>query len=131
MQYFRYRAKNKQNETVEGVVQAAGQGVAAGILDDQGLTIVSLRVEQLNIFRQSLKIFNRIRAKDLVIFSRQLSVTISANIPLVQGLRILIAQTDSPTFKMMISEIADDVEGGAKLSAALGRHPAVFSKFYV
>ena len=131
MPYFRYRAKNKQNETVEGVVQAAGQGVAAGILDDQGLTIVSLRVEQLNIFRQSLKIFNRIRAKDLVIFSRQLSVTISANIPLVQGLRILIAQTDSPTFKMMISEIADDVEGGAKLSAALGRHPAVFSKFYV
>ena len=32
---------------------------------------------------------------------------------------------------MMISEVADDVEGGAKLSAALARHHAVFSKFFV
>ncbi|OGY49965.1 MAG: hypothetical protein A3J59_00915 [Candidatus Buchananbacteria bacterium RIFCSPHIGHO2_02_FULL_56_16] len=131
MPYFRYKAENKRNETVEGVVQAAAQSVAAGILRDQGLTIVSLQEEHPNILRYSLKIFNRVKTKDLVIFSRQLSVTISANIPLVQGLRILIAQTTNPTFKMMISEVADDVEGGAKLSAALARHHAVFSKFFV
>ena len=131
MPYFRYKAENKRNETVEGVVQAAAQSVAAGILRDQGLAIVSLQEEHPNVLRQSLRIFNRVKTKDLVIFSRQLSVTISANIPLVQGLRILIAQTTNPTFKMMISEVADDVEGGAKLSAALARHHGVFSKFYV
>lgn len=131
MPYFRYKAENKRNETVEGVVQAAAQSVAAGILRDQGLAIVSLQEERPNVFGQSLKIFNRVKTKDLVIFSRQLSVTISANIPLVQGLRILIAQTTNPTFKMMLSEVADDVEGGAKLSAALARHHAVFSKFFV
>ena len=31
----------------------------------------------------------------------------------------------------MISEVADDVEGGAKLSAALSRHSEVFSDFYI
>lgn len=131
MPYFRYKAKNKDQETVEGVVQAAAQTIATGILADQGLTILSLRIERPNVFGQSLRIFNRIRGKDLVIFSRQLSVTVSASIPLVQGLRILIVQTSNPRFKMIISEVADDVEGGAKLSAALARHPNAFSKFYV
>jgi len=60
-----------------------------------------------------------------------LSVIVSATIPLVQGLRILVNQTESPVLKTVISEVADDVEGGAKLSAALARHPNVFDGFFV
>jgi type IV pilus assembly protein PilC len=131
MPFFRYKAKDESNETTEGMIQAASQDVAAEMLADQGLTILSLEVEKASFLESSLKILNRVKIKDLVIFSRQLSVIVSATIPLVQGLRILIAQTESPVLKTVISEVADDVEGGAKLSAALSRHPQIFSGFFI
>lgn len=105
--------------------------MAAEILADRQLTLLSLKEERMSISQRSLKILNRVKVKDLVVFSRQLSVIVSATIPLVQGLRILVNQTESPVLKTVISEVADDVEGGAKLSAALARHPNVFDGFFV
>ncbi|OGY45019.1 MAG: hypothetical protein A2744_02750 [Candidatus Buchananbacteria bacterium RIFCSPHIGHO2_01_FULL_44_11] len=131
MPYFHYKARSENSETVEGTIQAASADVAAEILDDKNLTILDLTEEKGTFFQSSLKIFNRVKVKDLVIFSRQLSVLVSATIPLVQGLRVLVAQTVSPVLKSIVSEVADDVEGGAKLSAALGRHPQAFSNFFV
>lgn len=131
MPYYRYRARNEKNETIQGVVQAASDSVAADTLTDQGLTILSLQAQGVSILQQSIRFLNRVKGRDLVVFSRQLSVIISATIPLVRGLRILMAQTRHPFFKSVISEITDDVEGGAKLSAALGRHPEIFSSFYI
>ncbi len=130
MPNFRYKARDEQNKTVGGVVQAASREVAAEILTDEGLTILSIELEEASLWQRSLKILKRVKIKDLVIFSRQLSVIVSATIPLVQGLKILIQQTENDFFKTIISEVADDVEGGAKLSAALARHPEVFSNFY-
>lgn len=131
MPYFRYKARDEYNETNEGMIQAASADVAAEMLSDQGLTILSLGEEKRGLWERSLKLLNRVKIKDLVIFSRQLSVIVSATIPLVQGLKILVNQTESPVLKTIISEVADDVEGGAKLSAALSRHPEVFSDFFV
>ncbi|MFA6216012.1 MAG: type II secretion system F family protein [Patescibacteria group bacterium] len=131
MPLFRYKAKDENNETIEGMVQAASSDVAAEMLTDKGLTIFSLLEERTNFFERSLKLLNRVKIKDLVVFSRQLSVIVSATIPLVQGLRILVNQTESPVLKTVISEVADDVEGGAKLSAALARHHEIFSDFFI
>ncbi|MDX9892810.1 MAG: type II secretion system F family protein [Patescibacteria group bacterium] len=131
MPYFRYKATDESGQQLEGMVQGASADVAAEILADRQLTLLSLKEERMSISQRSLKILNRVKVKDLVVFSRQLSVIVSATIPLVQGLRILVNQTESPVLKTVISEVADDVEGGAKLSAALARHPNVFDGFFV
>ncbi|MDD2807454.1 MAG: type II secretion system F family protein [Patescibacteria group bacterium] len=131
MPFYRYKANNIDNETVEGMIQAASSDVAADILNDQNLTILALNEEKISFRERMLRVLNRVKIKDLVIFSRQLSVIVSATIPLVQGLRILVTQTDSPVLKTVISEVADDVEGGAKLSAALKRHSEIFSDFFI
>ncbi len=131
MPFYRYRATDRDNRVSQGMIQAASADVAAELLADQDLTILTLKEERLSFQDRTLKFLNHVKLKDLVIFSRQLSVIISATIPLVQGLRILVSQTDSPVLKTIISEVADDVEGGAKLSAALARHPDAFDDFYV
>ena len=74
---------------------------------------------------------NPIKIKDLVIFSRQFAVMISANVPVVESLIILIDQTNNFTLKNMIADIAFDVDSGALLSDAFGKHPKVFSEFFV
>jgi len=131
MPFFRYKAVDEKNQVRQGMIQAASQDLAAEILVDQSFTILSLAEEREGLLNRSLSFLNKVHIKDLVVFSRQLSVIVSATIPLVQGLRILIEQTPNPALKAVVSEVADDVEGGAKLSAALGRHPEVFSNFFI
>jgi len=55
----------------------------------------------------------------------------SASVPIVQALKILVSQTNNDKLKVIISEVADEVDGGAKLSQALGRYRKVFTDFYV
>ena len=132
MPLFDYRAKDLEGQTIEGAVEAASEQAALDELSERNLTPVFLQERtQKSVWQVSLKFLNRINAKDLVVFSRQLAVMVAATVPLVQSLRILTKQTQNETLKIIISEVGDEVEGGAKLSAAMSRYADVFSNFYV
>jgi type IV pilus assembly protein PilC len=75
--------------------------------------------------------FNRVSIKDKVLFSRQLSTLINAGLPLVQSLRNVGDQTVNKKFKLVITQIVADVEGGAALSASMAKHPEVFNQVYI
>lgn len=132
MPFFDYIAVNEDCEEITGVVDSANSDVALETLTDQGFLVLSMkeRVEKKGIATE-IKIFQRVKVKDVVIFTRQLAVMISATLPVVQALRILVNQIESRTLKIIVSEVADSVDGGARLSEALNRHPKVFSTFYV
>ena len=83
------------------------------------------------MMQNPLNVFNRVKSKGLVIFARQLAVMINANVPIVRSLKILLRQTENVKFKVILSDVLDEVEGGAKLSAALQKHPNVFNNFFV
>jgi len=130
--FFKYRGKDQTGRDVEGSIEAQSKGDAVTTLGEQGVAILFLEPERkksaLNI---NLPFLNAVKTKDLVLFSRQLAVMSTATLPIVQSLRILIEQTDNQHFKAVISEIADDVEGGERLSNALERHNKVFSPFFI
>jgi len=127
MPIFEYKARDQGRNIQKGMMDAANEQLAAGTLADQGLTVIELSQKK----GVSLSILNRVKAKDIVIFSRQFSVMISASVPVVQALKILVGQTTNLALKLIVSEIADEVNGGSKLSDALGARPKVFSEFYV
>ena len=129
MPIFKYQAKDIKGEIKEGMIDAANEQLAAGTLADQGLKVIEIYRKKGAGF--GMNIINRIKAKDIVIFSRQFSVMISASIPVVQALKVLIDQTENISLKMIVSAIADEVNGGSKLSDALAARPKVFSEFYV
>ncbi len=135
MAFFYYTAKDRRGQVIEGLIEADSEEAAAEMLADRSLVVIAFKVKKefawFNKFQNSLGWLNRVKAKDLVIFSRQLSVMISATIPIVQALRTLIVQTSNVALKIIISEVADEVEGGAKLSLALSRHPNVFNNFFI
>lgn len=132
MPVYDYKAKDADGSTVTGAVEAPSDVVAQDTLKERNLIVVSLSERKRNtLFQSSLGFFNRVPRKDVVLFARQLAVMISATVPIVQALRILVKQTSNITFKIIISEIADDVDGGAKLSASLARYPQAFSDFFV
>ncbi len=132
MPFFNYTAVNSNCDEVEGVAEASSIEAALDVLTNQGLLVLSMKSrEEKKGFSLEINIFQRVKVKDVVMFTRQFSVMISATLPVVQALRILVMQTESPALKIIISEVVDDVDGGAKLSDALAKHPRVFSTFYV
>jgi len=132
MPFFDYTAVTGEQKQVQGVVDAATLDVAMSTLTDKGLLVVSLKARsEKQGLGSELGFFNRVKVKDVVVFSRQLSVMVSATVPVVQALRILIKQIDNVLLKIIVSEVADAVDGGARLSDAFGRYPKVFSHFYV
>ncbi len=131
MSQFEYKARDDQGRVVQGVIDAPSENVAASILVDRGMIVLSLTERRSDYFKLGIDIFNRIKPKDLVVFSRQLAVMASASVPIVQALRILVNQTEHPKLKTIVSDIADEVDGGAKLSQALAKYRNVFSDFYI
>jgi len=71
-----------------------------------------------------------VRLKDLAIYSRQLSVLIDAELPLIQSLNILAEQTKNKYFKRVIKDIRTDVEAGSTLNQAKRKFPNVFDDLY-
>jgi type IV pilus assembly protein PilC len=131
MAEFSYKARNKEGEIINGVVVAPSENIAYGILRDKRLTIVSLKEQKkLKIFK-GLSFGSVVKAKDIVMFARQLSVMVSSNVPIVRALRVLVRQTNNVHLKTVISDIADEVDGGAKLSQSMARYPKVFSNFFI
>lgn len=131
MALFRYKAVNSAGQVSQGTVDAANLPSATEVLEEKGLVV--LRLEQSK--RVSKNIFNislgGVHKKDVVIFSRQLAVMISATVPIVQSLRILYLQTESAALKTIAKAMADDIDGGMQMSQAFAKHPKAFSRFYV
>jgi len=127
---YKYKALNNEKKTISGLVEAASEDEAIELLRDNELSIVSLSEESKGI-KKNVFVFGGISAKDVVVFSRQFSVLVSANVTLVQSLKLLVDQTKNIKLQMVVSEIANEVDGGARLSDSMAKHPKVFSGFYV
>jgi type II secretory pathway component PulF len=129
---FNYQARTKDGRIQVGVVEAASSEAAASLLQKYGLYVTLLEeVKTKPVYAKTIKLFSKVSSKDLVMFSRQLSILFKSKIPLVESLEVLTLQTKKPVFREKIGAIAERVEAGVTLSAALAEHPKLFSAFYV
>ena len=115
----------------KGLVEANTVDSIAELLAERKLTVISLEENAKAAMQISIPFFGNVKRKSVVIFSRQLSVMIAATVPVVQALRILVVQTEDKALKEVIADMANDIDGGMKLSSAFAKHPEVFSNFYV
>lgn len=131
MPIFKYQAENESGRAKRGKIVGLSEAEVVLKLRQKGLNILSL-VDVTDSFESKfLQFISPIKSKDLVIFSRQFSVMVSANVPIVESLLILIDQTDNISLKNLISSVASEVNGGAFLSDSLAHYPKVFSEFFI
>ncbi|MEK9157671.1 MAG: type II secretion system F family protein [Patescibacteria group bacterium] len=129
---FKYQAKNTAGQIIEGSIEAPNEDTAVSILHTKQLVVLSLTDLKKDIFSRDLNQYlSHTTTKDVVVFTRQLSTLIEADMPLAEGLRTLAQQVDKPGLKKIVMEVASTVEAGSTLSGALAMHPKVFSSFYI
>ena len=133
MAQFNYKARTSQGEARSGIVEARSMDVAVETLQRSNLIVTEIRpVGRTLLLSRKIKFFDRVKQRDLVIFSRQLATLFQAKIPVTQSLRTLAAETtESIGLRDSIGQILEDVSGGSSLSQAMARHPGVFSRFYI
>ena len=74
---------------------------------------------------------NRVKPKQLMVFTRQLATLIDAGLPLVRSLDVLEKQEKHPVLKGALREMADAIQSGSTFAEALAQHPSTFNKLYV
>jgi type IV pilus assembly protein PilC len=131
MPTFAYVVKDKAGKTHTGTLDTESRNTLIEQLWKQEFVVLSIEERQkgqsalLKVGAPSVK------ANLLVVFSRQLATMVDSGIPVVSALDVLVEQMEDRTFKQVLKKLRDDVEAGSSLSEAAGRHPKVFSDFFV
>ncbi|MCL5006627.1 MAG: type II secretion system F family protein [Patescibacteria group bacterium] len=129
---FRYQARTQSGELQVGFVEAPTKKAAVGILASHNLYLLSItETEKKGLDNEIYRLINRVRGKDLMVFTRQFATLLEAKVPLSDALRTLIRQTRNPILQEAIINIEEDVASGLALSQAISKQSAVFSEFYV
>lgn len=130
MPTFVYEGKTLTGEVRKGEIEAVDLTTATATLRRQ--RILPTRVEKKKGVGFKLPTLGgKVKAKEIVVFTRQFATMIDAGLPLVQCLDILGNQQPNKVFKGVIKEVKTSVEGGATFADALKKHPKVFNDLYV
>jgi len=130
---YKYEATTLEGEKKSGSIEAANVEIAVSSLQRRNLIIVSIHPagKSGHFWEKNLKLFERVKMRDVVILSRQLSTLFEAKVPVLDSFKLLAAETENSLLRAKLSKVLEDIQGGSSLSSAMAKHPDVFSKFYV
>jgi type IV pilus assembly protein PilC len=74
---------------------------------------------------------DKVKDRDLVIFTRQLSAMLKAGLPIVECLGVLAGQSSSKLLRSALRQIKEDLESGSTLSGAMRKHAKVFPETFL
>ena len=131
MPTFNYTAASKDGKTVHGTIEAVNKDAVVSSIEHQNMQALVVKLETKQNSGDKRKRNKKIKSKDLVVFTRQLSTMISAGVPLSRSLATMQNQTENKFFKVVIGGVAKDVQSGQPLADGFSKFPSIFSDVYV
>lgn len=130
---YAYKVRDRSGKTISGSLDAENTALVANKLRQMGYVPISIdktsagMKTEINIPGLS----NRVKLKEIAVFSRQFATMINSGLTLTRSLSILAGQTENKHFAAMTDQIRVDVENGSSLSQAMSKHPKVFNRLYI
>ena len=136
MPFFAYKARDAGGELVEGVIESVDSNAVASQLFNTGITPIQINATSKPAGNGEMSWLEKIMEEkvqpiDVQLFSRQLYTLLKSGVPIMRGLAGLQESAVNKTFGKLIQDLRESLDSGRELSAALRRHPNVFSSFYV
>ncbi len=128
---FKYKAVDDKGINKEGEIDAPSKDLAISGLQRRGLIVIFIQDEahSKSIFKMAF--FEKVPMRYIVITSRQISTLFEAQVSALKAFTMLATNADNKVMKRTLVQVSDDLESGSSISGALGKHPTVFSTFYV
>jgi MSHA biogenesis protein MshG len=139
MAVFAYKGRDVRGDLVEGTLDGDDSGVIANQLMNTGITPVEIiqfrgllgKTSGKPGWLRRLLTEKPITSMDLMLFSRQMYTLLKSGVPIMRALAGLQESTQNPLFTALLQDLRESLDSGRELSAALRRHPKIFSPFYV
>ena len=137
MPFFAYKGRNARGELMQGVLEAADSGAVADQLFNTGVTPIEITVTKKAATTGDdeqwwVKLFEKkVNPMDVQLFSRQMFTLLKAGVPIMRGLAGLQESAVNKAFGKVIRDLRESLDSGRELSAAMRRHPDVFTPFYL
>jgi len=136
MSVFEYIALDKKGNQLKGFIDAPGIAAARQKLREEDVYPVEInqaQTRQESALSAAFKInlWERVSARQIAVFTRQLSTLLGAGMPLVPSLSILIQQEKNPLLKKILAQIREQVNEGKSLTDSMSDFPRVFPPFYL
>ncbi|HDI83287.1 MAG TPA: type II secretion system F family protein [candidate division WOR-3 bacterium] len=128
MPVYIWKGKTASGQIQSGEITANSPQEVYSILRERKIVPTSVRPKPKEL---SLPFGKGVGLRDLSIFTRQFATMINAGLPLIKCLEIQEEQVQKQSFKKILRNIINDVEGGSTLADALKKHKDVFSELYV
>ena len=122
---FYWRGKDKTGRPVKGEIMASSPSMAKAELYKKGIYTSQISAEK---WRSFFALFHKkIHTRDITLFIRQLFTLLTAGIPIVESLNIIIESQSHPKHKKLFISIQNDIKAGTTLSNALKKFPRFFT----
>ncbi|TET18546.1 MAG: type II secretion system F family protein [Candidatus Cloacimonadota bacterium] len=131
MPTFIWKGRTASGRVESGEMVAENQSEVLKALRTKKVIPVSVKPKPKDV---SLVLFGggkKLSTKELSIFTRQFATMINAGLALMDCLDTLKKQATKPGFKTVLTEVMEDIEGGATLADALARQKRTFSNLYI
>lgn len=131
MPVYQWIGKNRSNKVQKGEMEAQSEEAVRASLARQKITPSRIKQKPKDLFENVRFLQPKVKEGDIILFARQFSTMIDAGLPIIQCLDILHAQQKNTTFKKMLKQVKESVEGGATLAEALKKFPKHFDDLFV
>lgn len=128
---YNYKALEQTGGQKSGSIEAVSLEVAIDSLQKRGLMIAAIDPAEKESWLSKITFGEKVSSKDLVILSRQISTLFNASVSALKIFSLLSAEIENKHLRRSMIEITDDLQAGSSISKALGKHPDIFSEFYV
>ncbi len=129
MGVYSYSAMDLKGKKIKGKMEAESKEDLKRLLRGQKLTL--LKEKKLSEGQKKEGLLNRVKTKDIAIFTRQLSTMLEGGVGLLRSFTVLEKQSEKPKLKSVVGEIRKDISAGKSLSYSLSKHPKYFDSLYV
>jgi len=140
MPTFQFEAMDASGQEIKDVIEAANEEEAQVTIRQMGyyVTKISVKKQRKAAAKKSSSggkgktfVMGGVKSKDLVTFTRQLSILQDAGLPILRSLKILESQQKPSRLKNTLIDVCEDIESGSTLSEAMAKSPKVFDRLYV
>src|SRR3954462_7212161 len=123
---------NTSGELVSGAIADAASGEVAARIERLGLVLVdSVALEEGGSGQNVFRLFNKPKAEDVTLFTRDLALLLRAGARINDGLELLAADRDFGRLRPVVADIRSRVIAGESFAEALARHEGLFPPMYV
>jgi type IV pilus assembly protein PilC len=128
---YDYKVRDRTGSLVTGQLVGDSEGLVLQRLREMGMTPVEVKQAGTGMRMEINLRPGRVKLKQIAIFCRQFATMVNSGLPILRAISILADQTENKELEKVLIQARTDVEQGASLSAAMGKHPKAFNNLFI